>query len=49
MSVKRGDVILTYVANIGSSGGKVRPSLVAQSEHNNARLSETILVAISRD
>ena len=41
MSVKRGDVILTYVPNIGSFGGKVRPALVVQSDHNNARLSET--------
>ena len=47
MSVKRGDVILTYVPNIGSPGGKVRPSLVVQSDHNNARLSETIIAAIT--
>jgi mRNA-degrading endonuclease toxin of MazEF toxin-antitoxin module len=37
----------TYVPNIGSSGGKVRPALVVQSDHNNARLSETILAAIT--
>jgi hypothetical protein len=47
MSVNRGDVILTYVPNIGSPGGKVRPALVVQSDHNNARLSETIIAAIT--
>jgi mRNA interferase MazF len=47
MPVKRGDVILTYVPNVGSSGGKVRPALVVQSDHNNARLNETIIAAIT--
>lgn len=47
MSVKRGDVILTYVPNIGGPGGKVRPALVVQSDHNNARLNETIIAAIT--
>jgi mRNA-degrading endonuclease toxin of MazEF toxin-antitoxin module len=47
MSVKRGDVILTYVPNVGSPGGKVRPTLIVQSDHNNARLNETIVAAIT--
>lgn len=47
MPVSRGAVILTYVANVGSPGGKVRPALVVQSDHNNARLNETIIVAIT--
>ncbi len=47
MSVKRGEVILTYVPNIGGPGGKVRPALVVQSNHNNARLNETIIAAIT--
>jgi mRNA interferase MazF len=47
MPVKRGDVVLTYVPNIGSPGGKVRPALVVQSDHNNARLNETIIAAIT--
>lgn len=47
MLVNRGDVILTYVPNIGSPGGKLRPALVVQSDHNNARLNETIIVAIT--
>jgi len=47
MPVTRGDVILTYVANMGAQGGKVRPALVVQSDHNNARLNETIIAAIT--
>ena len=47
MPVKRGNVVLTYVPNIGSPGGKVRPALVVQSDHNNARLKETIIAAIT--
>jgi mRNA interferase MazF len=47
MPVNRGDVILAYVANVGSPGGKVRPALVVQSHHNNARLNETIIAAIT--
>jgi len=47
MPVKRGDVILTYVPNVGSPGGTVRPALVVQSDHNNARLNETIIAAIA--
>jgi hypothetical protein len=31
MPVKRGDVILAFVPNVGQSGGKV---LVVQSDHN---------------
>src|SRR5437868_10469820 len=47
MPVNRGDVILAYVANVGSPGGKVRPALIVQSDHNNTRLSETIIAAIT--
>ena len=47
MPVSRGDVSLAYVANVGSPGGKVRPALVVQSDHNNARLNETIIAAIT--
>src|SRR5437870_13547106 len=47
MPVKRGDVILAYVPNVGSPGGKVRPALIVQSDHNNARLNETIIAAIT--
>jgi mRNA-degrading endonuclease toxin of MazEF toxin-antitoxin module len=47
MPVNRGEVILVYVPNVGSPGGKVRPALVVQSDHNNARLNETIMAAIT--
>jgi mRNA interferase MazF len=40
-------VILAYVPNVGSAGGKVRPALIVQSDHNNARLNETIIAAIT--
>src|SRR6266478_8007660 len=47
MPVTRGDVILAYVLNVGSPGGKVRPALIVQSDHNNVRLNETIIAAIT--
>ena len=47
MTVSRGDVILAYVPNVGSPGGKVRPGLIVQSDHNNVRLRETIIAAIT--
>jgi mRNA-degrading endonuclease toxin of MazEF toxin-antitoxin module len=47
MPVSRGDVVLVYVPNVGSPGGKVRPALVVQSDHNNARLNGTIIAAIT--
>ena len=47
MPVKRGDVVLAYVANVGGPGGKMRPALVVQADHNNTRLTETIIAAIT--
>ena len=47
MNVKRGDVILAFVLNVGSPGGKLRPALIVQSDHNNTRLNETIIAAIT--
>jgi mRNA-degrading endonuclease toxin of MazEF toxin-antitoxin module len=47
MPVSRGDVVLAFVENVGTSGGKLRPALVAQSDRNNARLNETIIAAIT--
>lgn len=47
MPVKRGDVVLAYVENVGGPGGKLRPALVVQSDQNNARLNETIIAAIT--
>jgi mRNA interferase MazF len=45
--MKRGDVILAVIPNVGSPGAKKRPALVVQSDLNNARLSETIIAAIT--
>src|SRR5262245_3562163 len=47
MPVSRGDVILAYVPNVGGTGGKIRPALVVQSDHNNARLNETLIAPIT--
>ena len=47
MPANRGEVILAYVPNVGSLGGIVRPALIVQSDHNNARLNETIIAPIT--
>ena len=47
MPINRGDVILAYVPNVGSPGGKVRPALIVQSDQNNGRLKETIIAAVT--
>jgi mRNA interferase MazF len=47
MPVTRGDVILAFVPDVGGAGGKVRPALIVQSDHNNARLNKTIIAAIT--
>jgi mRNA interferase MazF len=48
MSVKRGDVILVPVPFTSGTGGKVRPALVVQSDHNNQRLINTIIAVITK-
>lgn len=48
MAVSRGDVILTHVKFSSGPGGKVRPALVVQSDHNNQRLRDTIIALITR-
>jgi mRNA interferase MazF len=45
--MNRGDVLLAFIPNVGSPGGKKRPALVVQSDLNNARLRETIIAAIT--
>jgi mRNA interferase MazF len=45
--MKRGEVILAFIPNVGSTGGKKRPALIVQSDLNNARLNETIIAAIT--
>jgi mRNA interferase MazF len=48
MSVKRGDIILVPLPFSSGTGGKVRPALVVQSDHNNQRLSDTIVAVITK-
>jgi mRNA interferase MazF len=47
--MNRGDVVLTFVPHVGSSGGTTRPALIVQSDKNNARLRETIIAAITKN
>jgi mRNA interferase MazF len=48
MNYARGDVILADLPFTDRSGSKVRPALVVQSDHNNARLDDVILALITR-
>ena len=43
MTVKRGDVVLVPIPFTSGTGGKVRPALVVQSDHNNNRIAHTIV------
>jgi mRNA interferase MazF len=47
MKVRRGDVVLVDYPFSDRSGSKVRPCVVVQSDHNNQRLADTIVVTIS--
>jgi mRNA interferase MazF len=47
MNVQRGDVVLVPLPFTSGGGGKVRPALVVQSDHNNRRLNDTIVAAIT--
>jgi mRNA interferase MazF len=47
MNVRRGDVVLVPVQFSSGAGSKVRPVLVVQSDHNNARLADTIVAVIT--
>jgi mRNA interferase MazF len=48
MNYARGDIILANLPFSDLSGAKVRPALVVQSDHNNARLDDVILALITR-
>lgn len=48
MKVKRGDVALLDHPFSSGVGSKVRPVLVVQSDHDNARLTNTIVAMITR-
>jgi mRNA interferase MazF len=47
MPVKRGDVVLVPVPFTSGRGRKPRPALVVQTDLNNARLLDTIVVVIT--
>jgi len=47
MSVRRGDVVLIDAPFVTRPGSKIRPMLVVQTDVNNARMANTIVVTIS--
>jgi mRNA interferase MazF len=47
MKVRRGDVVLVAFPFATGAGSKRRPALVVQSDHNNARLTNTVVAAIT--
>lgn len=47
MRVTRGDIVLVDYPFSDRTGSKVRPCLVVQSDHNNHRLDDTIVVTIT--
>lgn len=47
MRVSRGDVVLVDYPFASGTGSKVRPALVVQSDLNNAKLQNTIIVQIT--
>ncbi|MBI1346292.1 type II toxin-antitoxin system PemK/MazF family toxin [bacterium] len=47
MKVQRGDVVLVQLPFASGQGAKIRPVLVIQSDHNNARLRNTLIAAIT--
>lgn len=47
MKVQRGDVVFLDFPFSDGSGGKVRPAVVLQSDHENQRLTSTVVAMIS--
>ena len=47
MILKRGDVVVVRYPFSSSTGAKSRPALVVQCDHNNRRLTNVILAAIT--
>ncbi len=45
--MKRGDVVIVDVANVGAPGNKRRPALVVQNDILNSVIRETIIVAVT--
>jgi mRNA interferase MazF len=48
MKVQRGHVVLLPIGFTSGIGVKLRPALVVQSDHNNARLNDTIVAIITK-
>jgi mRNA interferase MazF len=49
MSVIRGQIVLLDMPFSHGKGSKVRPALVVQFDRNNARMTNTIVAAITRN
>lgn len=47
MNVNRGDIVLVSLPFASGASAKIRPVLVVQSDHNNSRLINTIVAAIT--
>lgn len=47
MTLQRGDVVLVEFPFSSGTGSKLRPALIVQSDHNNRRLTNVIMVAIT--
>ena len=45
--MQRGDIVLVEFPFPAGSGSKIRPGLIVQNDENNARLQNTIIVAIT--
>jgi mRNA interferase MazF len=47
MTISRGDVVVVDVPFTDQPGSKLRPMLVVQNDHNNARMANTILAVVT--
>ena len=47
MTVRRGDVVLTWFPFSSGAGGKRRPCLVVQNDHDKTRLNNTVVAQIT--
>ena len=45
--IQRGEIVLVAFPFVSGGGGKNRPALVVQSDHNNHRLQNTIVAMIT--
>jgi mRNA-degrading endonuclease toxin of MazEF toxin-antitoxin module len=45
--VKRGDVVIVEFPYVDGRRGKNRPALIVQNDHDNARLTNTVIAMIS--